>query len=151
MTNLSNQRRLAAEVLKCGVNRVWIDPESVIDLEEAVTRGDIRQAVKAGVIAKRAEVGVSRGRARLHDLELKKGRHKGPGSRKGAPTARLSRKERWMNQVRAQRALLSELREKKRITTHSYREFYRKVKGGMFRSRAHLLSGLKLAQVLKEE
>ena len=27
--NLRNQRRIAAEVLKCGENRVWIDPDEI--------------------------------------------------------------------------------------------------------------------------
>jgi ribosomal protein L19E len=32
-----------------------------------------------------------------------------------------------------------------------YREFYRRAKGGMFRSRAHLVVNLRLAGHLKEE
>ena len=38
--NLSYQRRVAATVLKCGVNRVWIDdrPEVQERISEAVTR-----------------------------------------------------------------------------------------------------------------
>jgi len=36
--DLRNQRRLAAEILKCGENRVWIDPEEVEEVEKAVTR-----------------------------------------------------------------------------------------------------------------
>jgi large subunit ribosomal protein L19e len=31
--NLKNQRRLAASVLKVGVNRVWIDPEGAEEVE----------------------------------------------------------------------------------------------------------------------
>ena len=151
MTNLTNQRRLAAEILKCGVNRVWIDPESTLDLEEAVTRSDIRHAIRVGVIAKKAVLGVSRARAKAHDEELRRGRHRGPGSRKGSPSSRLPRKSRWMNLVRAQRRLLTQLRDTKKIERSSYRVHYRKVKGGMSRSRAHLLTSLKLANVLKEE
>ncbi len=150
MTDLANQRRMAAAVLKCGVNRVWIDPESSVDLEEAVTRSDIRHAIRVGVIAAKPVRGVSRARAKAHDEELRRGRHQGPSSRKGTPRSRLPRKDRWMNLVRAQRRLLSQLRSDKKITPASYRTYYRKVKGGMFRSRAHLVSSLKLASLLKE-
>ncbi len=42
MPDLSNQRRLAASLLKCGENRVFLDPASQEDLADAVTRADIR-------------------------------------------------------------------------------------------------------------
>ena len=50
MADLSNQRRMAAEVLKCGQNRVWMDPERLDDVEECITRADIRTAVASGII-----------------------------------------------------------------------------------------------------
>ena len=150
MSGLANQRRLAAAILKCGENRVWIDPASTEDLSEAVTRSDVRHAIKIGVIQRLPEKGVSRVRARELAAERRRGRHQGVGSRKGNPTARLPSKDRWMERVRPQRALLKELRGSQQLAPKAYREFYRKVKGGMFRSRSHLLSNLKLANVLKE-
>jgi large subunit ribosomal protein L19e len=149
--DLSNQRRMAALLLKCGEGRVWIDPASQEELADAVTRADIRSAIKAGVIKAHRIVGTSRARARRHAAELLKGRHAGPGSRKGTPLARVSKKERWMRRIRAQRELLAELRGKKQIAPKVYREFYRRAKGGMFRSRAHLLINLRLAGHLPEE
>jgi large subunit ribosomal protein L19e len=148
--DLSNQRRLAAALLNCGEGRVWIDPGSQEDLAEAVTRSDIRSAIKAGVIRRIAVRGISRGRARRHGAEVKKGRHSGPGSRRGTPDARVSKKERWMRRIRAQRDLLKELRTAKKIPPGVYREFYRRAKGGMFRSRAHLLVNLRIAGHLTE-
>ncbi|MCI4334398.1 MAG: 50S ribosomal protein L19e [Thermoplasmata archaeon] len=145
MPDLANQRRMAAALLKCGEGRVWLDPASQEELEDAVTRQDVRSAIKAGVIRAKPIPGVSRGRARKVAAERAKGRHAGPGTRKGSPHSRVSRKERWMHRIRAQRKLLSELRSGKKITPGVYREFYRRAKGGMFRSRAHLLLNLKLA------
>jgi large subunit ribosomal protein L19e len=145
MPDLSNQRRLAASLLKCGENRVFLDPASQEDLADAVTRADIRAAIKAGVIRRKAIIGTSRARARRYAAEIAKGRHQGPGSRKGTPSSRLPRKTRWIRRIRAQRALLVELRTEKKIPPAIYREFYRRAKGGMFRSRAHLLQNLKLA------
>lgn len=145
MADLTNQRRIAASLLKCGKGRVWIDPASQDDLADAVTRSDIRSAIKAGVIRRGPVVGTSRARARRHAAEVKKGRHSGPGSHRGSPESRLSKKERWMRRIRAQRTLLRELRTSKKIAPSVYREFYRRAKGGMFRSRAHLLVNLRLA------
>jgi large subunit ribosomal protein L19e len=148
--DLSNQRRLAAALLKCGEGRVWIDPASQDELADAVTRSDLRSAIKAGVIRRKAVQGTSRVRARRRAAEIAKGRHSGPGSRRGAPRARLPKKHRWMRRIRAQRSLLKELRDGKKIDPGVYREFYRKAKGGMFRSRAHLLVNLRLAGHLTE-
>jgi large subunit ribosomal protein L19e len=150
MPDLSNQRRLAAALLKCGEGRVWIDPASQDELADAVTRSDLRSAIKAGVIRRKRIPGTSRVRARRHDREVAKGRHSGPGSRRGHPRARLPKKDRWMRRIRAQRSLLKELRDGKKIAPGVYREFYRRAKGGMFRSRAHLLVNLRLAGHLKE-
>ena len=145
MQDLSNQRRLASLLLKCGSGRVWIDPASQEELADAVTRADIRSAIKAGVIRRMPVQGTSRARARRHALEVRKGRHSGPGSRRGTPFSRVPRKDRWVRRIRAQRDLLKGLREAKTITPAVYRLFYRRAKGGMFRSRAHLLANLRLA------
>jgi large subunit ribosomal protein L19e len=145
MPDLSNQRRLAASLLKCGSGRVWIDPASQEELADSVTRADVRSAIKAGVIRRLAVQGTSRVRARRHAAEVLKGRHSGPGSRRGTPSSRIPKKERWMRRIRAQRDLLRELRDGKKIPPAVYREFYRRAKGGMFRSRAHLLVNLRLA------
>jgi large subunit ribosomal protein L19e len=150
MTDLSNQRRLAAALLKCGEGRVVLDPASQDDLADAVTRSDVRGAIKAGVIRRAPIAGTSRARARRRAKEVARGRHQGPGSRKGTPSSRLSRKDRWVRRIRAQRALLRELRAGRKIRPAVYREFYRRAKGGMFRSRAHLLQNLRLAGHLGE-
>jgi len=150
MPDLANQRRLAAALLKCGEGRVWIDPASQEELADAVTRSDIRSAIKAGVIRRAPVQGTSRARARQHAIEVENGRHSGPGSRRGTPSARVPRKERWMRRIRAQRKLLQELRTARKIDPSVYREFYRRAKGGMFRSRAHLIVNLRLAGHLTE-
>ncbi len=150
MPDLSNQRRLAAALLKCGEGRVWIDPASQDELADAVTRSDLRSAIKAGVVRKKRIPGTSRVRARRHAAEVRKGRHSGPGSRRGTPRARLPKKDRWIRRIRAQRRLLRELRATKKIPPAVYRQFYRRAKGGMFRSRAHLIVNLRLAGHLAE-
>jgi ribosomal protein L19E len=52
--------------------------------------------------------------------------------------ARTPKKQRWMSTIRLQRQFLKELKDRKLITTGTYRELYMKSKGGFFRSRRHL-------------
>ena len=44
MMSLNNQRRMAADVLKCGENRVWLDPDSSEEIAECITRSEIGRA-----------------------------------------------------------------------------------------------------------
>lgn len=136
--NLSNQRRLAADVMGIGVHRVWLDPEASEDISSALTREDIRKLIEEGKISKKRIKGVSRGRARkLHETRAY-GHRKGHGSRKGAKGARRPRKEQWIKRIRALRKHLRELRDNNIIDVSMYRKLYRKAKGGEFRSKAHL-------------
>ncbi len=150
MTNLSKQRRMAAEILKVGVGRVWIDPEAMEDVAAAITREDVRKLIEEGVIRRKQKKGVSRGRARERMRKRKKGRGRGPGSRKGAEYARLPRKRRWIMRIRALRRRLRELRDEKKIDRHTYRILYRRAKGGMFKSVAHLEEYIKTNNMLIE-
>ena len=151
MSDLRNQRRLAAAVLDIGEGRVWIDPLHADAVAEAVTRQDIRGLVNKGYIAAAQKAGVSRGRARYQAAQKKSGRQKGPGSRKGAAGARNPRKQRWIRTIRPIRAVLKELRETEKISPSVYRVYYRKAKGGSFRSRAHLVSHMRTDGVLGGE
>ena len=62
MVDLKNQRRVAATMLKCGENRVWIDPLRIEDVAEAVTRQDIRGLIKTRAIRAKQKRGISSGR-----------------------------------------------------------------------------------------
>lgn len=140
MTDLANQRRLAAEVMDVGVNRVWMNPESSKDIADALTRENIRKLIEEGKVGKRAIRGISRGRVRKAHETRAYGHRKGHGSRSGAKGARRPKKEMWMKKIRALRSLLRELRENKTIDVSTYRKLYAKAKGGEYRSRAHLKS-----------
>lgn len=142
MTDLRNQRRMAADLLKCGVNRVWIDTNRVEDVDEAVTKTDVRGLIKEGAIKSRQKRGISRARIRYVQEQKKKGKRKGHGSRKGTKHARLSKKRRWIQTIRPMRQLLREYRDQGRITPSTYRKFYGHAKGGMFKSKAHLTAQL---------
>lgn len=150
MVDLSNQRRMAASLLKCGIHRVWIDTNKTEDVANAVTRDDIRELIKAEIIQKKQKRGISRARIRYARAQRKKGKRKGQGSRKGAKYARFPKKRRWIATIRPIRAQLAELRDQQLIERDVYRKFYLYAKGGMFKSRAHIRAHLQAENLLKE-
>ena len=50
MVNLTLQKRLAADLLKVGRTRVWLDPEKMDDIKNAITRADVRKLINRGYI-----------------------------------------------------------------------------------------------------
>lgn len=148
--DLANQKRMASEIMKCGKHRVWMDPNRLSDISEAVTRADIRKLVVSGAIKLAPKAGMGRGSALFRKAQKKKGRRRGTAHRRGAKYARLGRKVRWIRRIRPIRARLSELRDTKAIDRTVYRVLYRQAKGGMFHNRAHLDTQLKLRGILKE-
>ncbi|AEH23865.1 50S ribosomal protein L19e [Pyrococcus yayanosii] len=149
MSTLRMQRRIAADILKCGENRIWIDPERIDDVAAAITREDIRRLIKEGIIKKKPVKGQSRYRARIRHEQKKKGRHRGPGSRKGKKTARMGKKERWIMTIRALRKELRKLKAEKKIDAHTYRMLYIRAKGGQFKSKHQLYLFLEERGILK--
>jgi large subunit ribosomal protein L19e len=144
MSDVASQKRIAASVLKCGVNRVWFDPARLSDIENAISREDLRALITDGAIKARQKKGVSRGRARARIAQRSYGHRKGPGKRKGAAGARRPSKTAWVQKIRAIRKVLVELRTAGTITRHLYRILYRKAAGGQFRSVAHMKAQMEI-------
>ncbi|MHB8052054.1 MAG: 50S ribosomal protein L19e [Methanoregula sp.] len=144
MSDVASQKRIVASVLKCGVNRVWFDPSRISDIENAISREDLRALVTDGAIKARQKKGVSRGRARARIAQRSYGHRKGPGKRKGAAGARKPSKTAWVQKIRAIRKALVELRTAGTIDRHMYRIIYRKAAGGQFRSVAHMKAQMEI-------
>ncbi len=136
--NLRAQRRIAAEILKVGKNRVRIDPDRDDDVSMAITRDDIKTLIHEKGITARYDQGVSRSRAKILHEKKKRGKRRGPGSRKGKKTTYNPKKKAWIRRIRPQRAYLRRLRSRRIITTSNYRKLYRWASSGMFRNVAHL-------------
>ena len=147
MSDVASQKRIVASVLKCGVNRVWFDPSRISDIENAISREDLRALVTDGAIKARQKKGVSRGRARARIAQRSYGHRKGPGKRKGAAGARKPSKTAWVQKIRAIRKALVELRTAGTIDRHMYRIIYRKAAGGQFRSVAHMKAQMEILSV----
>jgi large subunit ribosomal protein L19e len=147
--NLRNQRRMAASILKVGVNRVWISPDKTSDVQEKITREDVREAIEQNLIQKKPVAGQSRARVHHRQRQKKKGRQRGVGSRKGGTNARNPRKRRWIRVIRPIRSYLKELRDEGKIDTRTYRKYYLQAKGGTFKGKAHLDQHLRASGLLK--
>ena len=136
--SLRNQRRLAAQILKVGEGRVWIDPDRTEDVEAAITREEIRKLVHEGIIRSLQKKGVSRARAKALKEKKKKGLRRGPGSKSGSARAKISKKQAWMKTIRPLRKKLRELKASRAITERVYRQLYYKAGIGVFESTADL-------------
>ena len=140
MTNLRGQRRLAAQILKVGQNRVWINPERMDDVEAAITREEVKKLIHEKIITSLPEQGVSRSRAKLVREKKRMGRRKGAGSRTGSGHAKISKKE---AKIRSLRKRLRELKASRIITESTYRKVYAIAGSGKFESVAELERYLK--------
>jgi large subunit ribosomal protein L19e len=143
-----SQKRIAAGLMKCGVSRVRI--RQTEEVEEALTREDIRGLIQKGVIWSIQKKGTSKFASKKKLEQKKKGRMRGPGRRKGTKGARKNDKTKWIEKVRPLRSLLSDLRESGQISRQDYGILYRRVKGGFFRNRKHMLYYMKENDILKK-
>lgn len=136
--SLKSQRRLAAEIMKIGENRVWIDPERIDYVEAAITREEIKKLIHEKVVRSLPEKGISRARARVFAEKRKKGLRRGPGGKSGPARSKITKKQAWMSRIRPVRRRLRELKDSRAITESVYRKMYDMSESGVFESKADL-------------
>lgn len=138
--NLSKAKELAANILKIGVNRVYIDPTNLKKVEEAMTKDDLRGLIAERIIKKRRSNFQSKGRSRVMLLKRQKGRKRGKGKKKGTKKTRTQGKTSWIKKVRSQRTMLKELRKTnpEAVEKAGYGNVYRKIKGGFFKGKNYV-------------
>lgn len=147
--DVSLQKRLAAEILGVGEDRIWIDPNKLEEVSKALTREDVKRLINEKVIKVKEVRGQSRYWARILHMQRKKGRRRGHGSRKGRKSTRSNEKRADILKRRSMRKLIRTLKNKGAIDRHTYRRLYMLIKGGIFKSRRHILLWLKEKRILK--
>ena len=146
------QRRLAAEILGVGEDRIWIspDPQHQEEISQAITRKDVYSLIKRGLIRVLPKRGITGHASKVRHEQRRKGRRRGPGKRKGAATARTDPKRDWINRIRKMRRYLRWLRDHGVIDRRTYRRLYMLAKGGMFRDLSSLRRYMIEKGILKE-
>jgi len=138
---MRTQRRLAAQILKVGESKIWFDPTKISEIEKAVTKADVRRLIDKGYIKVRKE--------KLRMPKEKKKRRRYEGSRKGKKYSIVPRKRRWIALVRSLREFARELKEEGKIDNRTYKLVRKWIKGGMFKSRAHMKLYLEQHKLIK--
>jgi len=129
MKALKTQRRLAAELLNVGENKVVFDALRLEDILKAITRADIADLIKDRAIRRRAGI-----------RPINKNRRKGE-RRMGVGSSKIrvkNRKAKYMAKIRKLRRYISELRGKKIIVMDEFKELRKLSKSGQFKTRRHL-------------
>ncbi len=136
---IATVRRLAADIMDVGENKVKISPDGLKEAEGALTRSDVRGLISKGIIKKLPP----QGRA-----STKRVGRTGHGRRRGTP---ISHKDAWMQKIRSQRNVYHMLVESGALKQESKRVVYSKIKSGMLRSKRALLIYLKEANLVPKD
>jgi large subunit ribosomal protein L19e len=151
LSNLKLQKRLAAEVAKVGLKRVKIPVEFMAEVQEALTKNEIRRLIEEGKIIILNKTGISTGRLKeRRKKRLLKSEGRKAGSRKGKKGARANRKEMWVRRIRKIRRYLRWLRDHNVIDKHTYRMLYLKAKGGNYKGVSDVRNNLIQMGKIKE-
>lgn len=135
MKTLALQKRLAASVLKVGINKVWLDPDRIDEIKEAITRADIETLIKEGAIKKKPKIGIKRRAGRLRQLRKRKGRRRGAGKKK---KFLKKKKKNYVNRIRKLRSYIKELKERKIIDNEQAAKLRKLAKAGVIKSRKEI-------------
>jgi len=138
-------KTIAAGLMNTARDKIWINPEEAESLKEAITKDDIRELIKEGIVKKSKLPQQSNSRTRKLKESKRRGRKKGSGSKRAGKKKRSEKKASWIKRVRAQRRTLRELRKSdtEAVDKAGYRRVYKMVKGNYFKGKRYLENFIK--------
>ena len=130
--NLSKKKQLASKVLKIGKKRIRFSNENLAEIKEAITKQDIKDLYKEGIIT----IKPVKGRKRIKKRKTRRG----PGKIKKKVK---KRKQTYVKITRKLREYLKHLKKQGIISNELYLALRKKIRMRDFRSKAHLKEHLK--------
>jgi large subunit ribosomal protein L19e len=131
MKTLSTQRRLAANAMNVGINKVWFDPYRLNEIKEAITKEDVKALIKEKVINKKPTIGTKRRAGRSREIRKKRGRNRGKGKKKNLLH---NKKDEYMARIRKIRSYTAMLKRTGKIKPKREGELNRLAKAGLIRN-----------------
>src|SRR3989338_11122877 len=107
--NLQAKKRLAAKVAGVGRDRIWLNPERLEEIKESLTKQDIRDLLKEGII-------------KIKPITGKKSKKRRKIRRRtGSVSMRVSSAKRdYVNRIRSIRQFLKNIKKAGSITSKDY-------------------------------
>lgn len=130
----SSRKRLAAQILKVGTLKIWLDPLRLDDIKQAITRADIKDLIKDRAIKVKPSV-------RRKKVVKKKKRGKGSIKMRVG-----NRKAKYVNRIRKIRVYLDKAYKKEEITRESKDKLRKLAKSGHFKTLRHLKDHIKTTE-----
>lgn len=149
MARVAFVQRLASRIMRTGLNKVWIDPQETQRVAEVKTRSDVRKLIEDKIVIKKLDHHNSRAKSRERLEAKKKGRHMGPGKKKGTRNARMSDHDIWIKKIRNMRTKLKEMKSEGKLTIEEYRTFRQKAKGNLFKNKNVMVGAILQEQIDK--
>ncbi len=132
MKTLKLQKKLAARIMHCGINKIWMDPDRLEDIKEAITSEDIKQLIKEKIIKKIKTAGIKSRAGKSRKKRKKKGRKR----RIGKIKKRINkRKQDYVKSIRKLRNYLKSLRKLKKIDSKKFNKLKRLAKSGHLKNK----------------
>lgn len=132
MKTLRLQKRIAADILKVGKNKVWFDSNRIHDIREAITKEDIRTLINEKIIKKKPVAGVKRRAGKRKDKRKRKGNSRGTGKKRRII---INKKKEYANKIRKLRSYIQGLKLQNKISKKESRILRNLAKAGMFKSK----------------
>jgi len=142
MRKVASVQRMARRFLKCGRNKLWLDPNEKERIAAVQNYEQVKELVADNIIIKRKDKINSRAHARKLAEGRAKGRRMGLGKRKGTKEARLSSKTIWMKRIRSMRTALKDLKQKGELVGEEYRQYYVQAKGNLFKNKNVMIDAI---------